>query len=193
MITLQELKNIAISTHIPIMHDDTISAISKEITHHHCFEVLEIGTAIGYSSLALVAQHPHINITTLEKDITRYQEAIKYKQLLDTKNQITMVYGDAFDFMPSQSYDCIIIDGAKAANQRFFERFFPFLKPSGCMLIDNMDFHGAREVDNSHRSKQFQKMIAKLNAFEMWITHHEHVIVTKIKVGDGLLKITFKP
>lgn len=193
MMTLQELKGIAINTKIPIMHDDTLDAISKEIIAHHCFDVLEIGTAIGYSSLSLVAKHPHITIITLEKNQQRYIEAVKYKQELDVRGQIEMVYGDAFTYVPSRTFDCIIIDGAKASNQRFFEHYFPYLKPTGCILIDNIDFHGARETDISHRSKQFKKMIAKLNAFEHWILQQEFVCVTKLNVGDGLLKITHKP
>lgn len=193
MMTLQKLKEIALITDIPIMHDDTLLAISKEITLHHCFSVLEIGTAIGYSSLSLAHLHPQLSITTLEKDEDRYGEAIRYQAMLDTRHQVTMICGDAFEFVPSQLYDCIIIDGAKASNQRFFQRFIPFLKASGVMLVDNIDFHGAREADVSHRSKQFRKMIHKLNAFEAWIMNHQHVHVTKINVGDGLLKITHKP
>jgi predicted O-methyltransferase YrrM len=190
--TLQELKQLALITDIPIMSDETIEAISKEITVHHCFSVLEIGTAIGYSSLSLAHLHPNLKITTLEKDEDRYEEAIKHKAILDTNNQIEMLCIDAFEFIPSQLYDCIILDGAKASNQRFFQRYFPFLKHSGCMLIDNIDFHGARAEDIEHRSRQFKKMIHKLNEFETWIMGHQNVNVVKMNVGDGLLKITHK-
>jgi len=190
---LQDLKQIALITDIPIMSDDTIEAISKEITLHHCFSVLEIGTAIGYSSLSLAHRHENLTITTLEKDEDRYEEAVKYKSLLDQGNQIKMICIDAFEYLPNQMYDCIIIDGAKASNQRFFQRFFPFLKPSGCMLIDNIDFHGARDEDIQHRSRQFKKMIHRISEFESWINQHAHVNVEKLDVGDGLLKITHKP
>jgi predicted O-methyltransferase YrrM len=191
--TLQELKQLALLTDIPIMSDETLEAISKEITLHHCFSVLEIGTAIGYSSLSLAHKHPNIKITTLEKDEDRFEEAIRHKAVFDERNQINMICIDAFEFIPSQLYDCIIIDGAKASNKRFFQRYFPFLKQSGCMLVDNIDFHGAREEDIEHRSRQFKKMIHKLNAFESWITEHQNVDVVKMNVGDGLLKITHKP
>jgi predicted O-methyltransferase YrrM len=190
--TLNDLKQIALITDIPIMSDETINVISKEIALHHCFTVLEIGTAIGYSSLSLAHLHPHLQITTLEKDEDRYEEAIKYKALLDHHNQVEMICGDAFDFVPKHMMDCIIVDGAKASNQRFFKRFFPFLKSSGVMLIDNIDFHGVRQEDINHRSRQFKKMIHKLNAFEQWIMDLEHINVEKIDIGDGILKITHK-
>jgi predicted O-methyltransferase YrrM len=191
--TLQELKQCALITDIPIMSDETIEAISKEIAVHHCFSVLEIGTAIGYSSLSLAHSHPHIHITTLEKDEDRYEEALRHKAILDPRNQVNMILVDAFEYIPSQYYDCIILDGAKASNQRFFQRYFPFLKQSGCMLIDNIDFHGARTEDIDHRSRQFRKMIHKLNEFESWIMEHQNVDVVKMNVGDGLFKITHKP
>jgi predicted O-methyltransferase YrrM len=192
MITLQDLKQIAFITDIPIMSDETIDTISKEISIHHCFSLLEIGTAIGYSSLSLAHLHPHLKIVTLEKDEDRHLEALKYKQHIDHRNQVTMICQDAFEYVPQHLMDCIILDGAKASNKRFFQRYFPFLKSSGVMIIDNIDFHGEREQDINHRSRQFRKMIHKLSAFEEWIMSLEHIHVEKINVGDGLLKITHK-
>lgn len=192
MITINDLKQIALITDIPIMSDETIEAISKEIVLHHCFTLLEIGTAIGYSSLYLAHLHPHLTIVTLEKDEDRYLEALKYKKQLDDRNQVTMICQDAFEFIPHLMVDCIILDGAKAANLRLFQRFFPFLKSSGVMIVDNMDFHGARSQDISLRSRQFKKMIHKLSTFEAWIMNQKHLNVMKIHVGDGLLKITHK-
>ena len=189
---LNNIKANALAKNIPIMSDDTLAYLIDSIDRHYVKDVLEIGTAIGYSSLSIAYHCPEIHIDTLEKDETRYQEALKNKALLDLK-QVHMICADARTWLVDKFYDVIIIDGAKGQNQLFFDRYFPFLKQDGIMFVDNMYFHGfVKAMPQGKTKRNLRQMVNKIAKFEAYVHALNHIQVELVDVGDGLLKITRK-
>lgn len=189
---LNKIKANALAKNIPIMSDDTLAYLIDSIDRHYVKDVLEIGTAIGYSSLSIAYHCPEIHIDTLEKDEARYQEALKNKALLDLK-QVHMICADARTWLVDKFYDVIIIDGAKGQNQLFFDRYFPFLKQDGIMFVDNMYFHGfVKAMPQGKTKRNLRQMVNKIAKFDAYVHALKHIQVELVDVGDGLLKITRK-
>ena len=109
--------------------------------------VLEIGTAIGYSSIMMALANPNVKITTIERDRDRYLEAIKNVKKFDLEDRITLIFNDALDVKIEDKFDLVFIDAAKGQNIKFFEKFSNNINKEGFIITDNMDFHGLVDKD----------------------------------------------
>ncbi len=189
---IEIIKNQAILDNVPIMSDETIEVICNQIEIHHYRDILELGTAIGYSSLMIAKQCPWVKIDTIEKDPQRHEAALKNKTMLDD-DQITMILHDAKTWPITKFYDLVIIDAAKAQNKALFERVFPFVKDRGMVIVDNMDFHGhVLNIPKVKNRRNLRQMVEKIAAFKVWIASQEHLVSKMIDVGDGLMIIQRK-
>ena len=189
---LIELKNIAIKQNIPIMSDETIQTISRAALSYSNTNILELGSAIGYSALSLAHLDPSCRIVSIEKDNRRHQEALTNQAMLQD-SQVTFVLADAKTYIPNQFFDVLIIDASKASNSEFFTRYFPYVKENGVVFVDNMDFHGFVEnVPTGSRKRNLRRMVLKIKAFHDWINSQDHLSIRFHQVGDGLLEIRRK-
>ena len=116
---IRELKAHADENNVPIMMDGSINYISNFIIKNKIKNVLEIGTAIGYSAIMMALSDPNVKITTIEKDEERYLEAVKNIKKFNLENRITLMFNDALEVKLSDTFDLIVIDGAKGQNQNF--------------------------------------------------------------------------
>ena len=74
---INEIRAYAKEEKVPIMMDDGLKFLIEYIAKNKIQSVLEIGTAIGYSSIMMALSNPSITITTIERDEKRYLEALK--------------------------------------------------------------------------------------------------------------------
>lgn len=189
---LETIKNQSLLDNIPIMSDETLKVIAQLIQDNHVLNVLEFGTATGYSSLSLARFCPWVFIDTLEKDEERYQKALENKQVLSDK-QVTMILADAKTWPLTKFYDLVIIDAAKAQNQFLFERVLPFVKPRGIVVIDNMKFHGhVASIPQGKNKRNLRQMVSKIARFDEFINEQTYLESKRVDVGDGLLIISRK-
>lgn len=189
--TLNQIRDEALDQSVPIMSDHSIEFIARVASRFSCMKILEIGTAVGYSSLKLLSLLPEVHITTIERDEERYRQAIEHIQMLKAEDAITALRMDAFDYVPDEWFDLLIIDGAKAQNQAFFDRFFPFVSKRGVVIVDNIDFHGHVSLSNSlgNDRRNLRQMVQKIAKFEQYIYSREDLLVEKVDVGDGMMVI----
>ena len=120
---IREIKKYAIDNKVPIMVDDGIDFLTTFIIKNQINSVLEIGTAIGYSSIMMALANPNLKITTIERDRDRYLEAIKNIKKLELEDRITLIFNDALEVNIEDKFDLIFIDAAKGQNIKFFEKF----------------------------------------------------------------------
>ena len=146
MKSFYELEEYALVKDVPIMQKEGIEYLIDELNKRNAESVLEIGSAIGYSSLMMATHVKGLHVDTIERDDTRYQEAVVNIHDFNQEDNITIYHEDALEFddtlLNHAPYDCLFIDAAKAQYQRFFEKYVPYLKEDGFVLVDNLDFHG---------------------------------------------------
>ena len=184
---IKELKEYAIEENIPIMQDDGIEFLTNFIIKKQLKNILEIGTAIGYSAIMMAKTSGDIHITTIERDETRYMEALKNIKKFNLEDRITLIFNDALNVKLEGEFDLIFIDAAKGKNKDFFEHFEANLSLDGYIITDNMDFHGyvaMKEEDIS--SKNILGIVRKIKDYTYFLENHMLYKTTIYKIGDGI-------
>ena len=180
---INDMERFAKLKNVPIMQKEGIDYLISFIKEHDVKSVLEVGTAIGYSTIMMgdVVN----NITSIERDIERYNTAIKNVELSGLKN-ITLIKGDALDVSVDGKFDLIFIDAAKGKNKEFLEKFKSNLSENGYIIIDNMGFHGLVGKSETIEKRRLRSLVRKIENFIKYMEEQTEFKVTKIDKGDGL-------
>lgn len=182
---IKEIEEYGIKNNVPIMSEDTIETIKNIITVNEFHTILEIGTAIGYSTICFASTPGVTNITSIERDPIR--SAIAFNNVKESGlNNITLRHTDALNIELNDKYDLIIIDAAKSQNMKFFNKFKENLNEDGIIIIDNLSFHGYVNMTERIKSRNLRQMVNKIRKFIDFLNNNEEFTVKYIEVGDTL-------
>src|SRR5690625_3269613 len=175
-----EMEKHALEDRIPIMEPISMNFLLQMVRMIKPKRILEIGTAIGYSALMMHSAYQKAQIVTIERDPSRYKDALQYIENANKQNQIKVVLGDALEElkefrMHETMYDLIFIDAAKSQYKRFFELSNPLLNKDGIIVSDNVLFKGyvAKQTGVSNR---FSKIAKKIHHYNEWLVNHPDFI-----------------
>ena len=164
IIEIQKIKRYAEENNIPIMQDEGIDFLVSYIAKKNIKNILEIGTAIGYSAIKMALVSSDIHVTTIERDEVKYLEALKNIKKVGLENRITLMFNDALNIELTDEYDVIFIDAAKSKNIDFFNHFEKYLSKNGVIITDNMGFHGYVEMNEDEiPSKNIRGIVRKIS------------------------------
>lgn len=186
---LNELREYGINNNVPIIKNDGLALLLSIIRLKNVKRVLEIGTAIGYSSISMALENEDIYIDTIERNEKMYQQAVKNINDFELEKRINVIFSDALevDEKSLAYYDLIFIDAAKAQYIKFFEKFTPNLLPGGVVFTDNLLFHGLEEVPREEiESKNVRALVRKIDRYNNYLKDIEGFKTTFIEVGDGV-------
>lgn len=196
MKSFEEIEIDAQYRNIPIMQKEGILFLISQLEDIQAFSCLEIGSAIGYSSMMMATYLPHLHIDTIEINENMYQEACRNIQDRQLSDRIHIHFSDALIFDESllqyAPYDCLFIDAAKAQYQKFFEKYIPFVKEKGIVIVDNLDFHGMIYDIDHIKNRNTKQLVKKIKRFKDWIFNHDDYDVTYYHIGDGICIIKRK-
>lgn len=173
---------------VPIIEKKSIAYIMKFIKDHNIKNILEIGSAIGYSTILMANAAEDVSVTTIERDETRYMECLKNVKNCGMDKKIQVVYQDALDVnLPGDCrYDLIFIDAAKGQYTKFFEKFKYFLSDNGYIITDNINFHGYVGHSDEIESKNLQSLVKKIEGYIEFLQTNPEFDTTFFDIGDGL-------
>lgn len=183
---LRKMEKYADEKGIPIMEKDGIKFLTEFIKLNNVKNILEIGTATGYSAVNMALVDSEITVTTIERDKDRYIKAVKSIKELNLDSRITLILADALDFNTSEQYDLIFIDAAKSQYTKFFNKFSNNLKQRGFIITDNINFHGLTNSDKSKMSRNLRGLITKLEKYINFLNDNEEFKTRFFNVGDGI-------
>lgn len=184
---IDQIKEYAIANNVPIMSESGIRFLTNYIKNNNIKDILEVGTAIGYSAIMMAIVSEDVHITTIERDEKRYLEAIKNVKKMDLEDRIHLIYKDAFDVKLNDKFDLIFIDAAKAQNTKFFEKFVYNLNNNGTVITDNMNFHGLVLKDESEiESRNLRQLVRKIKNYKKFLENNSKYRTNFIEVGDGI-------
>ena len=183
----EQLRNYAEKHNVPIIKRDSLVLIQGLLNIIDAKDMLEIGTAIGYSALSFVSSKLDLHVDTIERNELMYQEATKNVQILNKQDQVNIIFGDALevDNNSLKKYDVIFIDAAKAQYQKFFDKYAPLLKDNGIILTDNIIFHGC-VAEQENLSKNVRSMVKKIDMYNHYLNTLVYYNTYYIDSGDGL-------
>lgn len=185
---IKKIKEEALENNVPIIQDESLEVINSIISKRRVNKILEVGTAVGYSSICFGQNPSVVQIDTIERNEQMYQKAISNITATKMNEIINVHFGDALTIDISNfsnDFDLLFIDAAKAQSRKFFERYSSLLKPDGIIIVDNILFHGVKETDENI-SKNLKSLIKKINLFVEWLKQNEEYETIFFEGGDGL-------
>ena len=182
-----EMERYAKDYNVPIIEKESIAFIMKFIKENNIKDILEIGSAIGYSAILMASVSDKITVTTIERDDTRYMECLKNVKKCELEKRINVVCQDALEMnLSGVSYDLIFIDAAKGQYTKFFEKYKYFLKPGGVIITDNLKFHGHVGNRNNIASRNLKQLVGKIENYIDFLKNNDEFETKFYDVGDGL-------
>ena len=183
-----EMEEYAKENNIPIMQKDGIAFLMKYIKNNEIKNVLEIGSAIGYSAILMASSGADVKVTTIERDEVNYLECIKNVKKCNFESKVNVVFQDALEvnLADGTQYDLIFIDAAKGQYQKFFEKFQYFLASNGVIITDNLKFHGYVGKSEEIESKNLKQLVKKIENYIEFLKNNEEFETKFYDVGDGL-------
>lgn len=183
---IEEIELYAKENNIPIMLKDGINYLCNYIKENNIKDILEIGSAIGYSSIMMALVNNDINIVTIEKDFARYSVALNNINKFNLENRITILNEDALQSNIDKKFDLIFIDASKGNNINFFNRYKNNLKDNGVIITDNLSFHGLVEDESKIKTKNQRGIVRKIKLFLDFLDNNTSYLTTYIPVGDKI-------
>ena len=184
---LEIIKQKALEEHIPIIMDDTLEVIEKELKSNPPKRILEIGTAVGYSAMCF-SEFLDVNgkIDTIERDEERVKEAkINIKQV-GVEEKINIYEGDAVEILPTlnEKYDMVFIDAAKGKYPFFLQQALRMINENGIIFADNILYKGYVMSDyNKHKQRT---AVRNLREYIKQVSENPNLETEILEVGDGL-------
>ncbi|MBO0479268.1 O-methyltransferase [Vagococcus fluvialis] len=191
--TLGEIQAQATIDNVPIIPNETASFLRFFLKQIKAKNVLEVGTAIGFSaSLMLDAMGEGSHVTTIDRFDVMIKKAKANFEKLGVQEQVTLLEGDAKEVLPTLEgpYDFIFMDSAKSKYIEFLPECLRLLKVDGVLMIDDVFqagtiMHDIKEIPRSQRT-----IYRKLNELYDVVLNHEDLTVTILPLGDGVLMIS---
>lgn len=186
MNSIIELKKYAKENHVPIILDEGLDFLLETIKKYNVKDVLEIGTAIGYSAINMALLGTAV--TSIERDPKMYEQAILNVKDFNLADKIEIIFNDALTpNLVSKEYDLLFIDAAKGQYEKFFNLYTPYLRKGGIVVCDNMNFHELTKVEDlTTLSRGVRGLVKKLNSFKTFLKNNDDYKTTFYEIGDGM-------
>ena len=185
---LAEMKEYGEAKHVPIINAQGLRVLTDTVARKKPRRVLEIGTAIGYSTLHIAANSAaDVEIVTLELSDERADEAEGFIARSRFAGQIAVVRGDAGENILRQSgrFDLVFIDAAKGQYPDYFRKVYPLLTEDAVVIADNVLFRGyVRGTEPVPR--RFRTIVKRLREYISMVTENEGFRTEIHEDGDGL-------
>lgn len=181
-----EMENFAHENNVPIVTKEVAEYLKFIVKTHKVKNILEVGTAIGYSGILMAKEivEQDGKLYTIEIDEERYnqaQENIKKSGL----SNIVSIKGDAVEEIKKieENFDFVFIDASKGHYMDFFEDSIKLLNKSGIIFIDNIMFRGYLYKEYP---KRFKTIVKRLDSFIDSLYKREDGDFVLLPFGDGV-------
>lgn len=173
---------------VPIISSDVARFIEVLLRVKQPKKILEIGSAIGYSSLIMM-KASDADIVTIEKDEDTYKILLNNLKKYGALNRIKAINADAIQALKhmdsSELYDFCFIDANKSQYMEYLDLVYNMSSDDALILIDNVLFRGypAKDEDN----KRYRTIIRNLKEFIAEVKTDKRFKASLLTVHDGLL------
>ena len=173
---------------VPIMLDDGMDFLLAYIREHENIrDILEIGTAVGYSSIKMAQIRWDMQIDTLEINPHMAKQAVRNIQSFGLQDRIHVHLMDGMQFETEKIYDLIFVDAAKSQYRRYMEHFLANTVSGSVFIFDNLAFHGIVDDESLSTNRSTIQMMHKIRKFREHLLKDERFITEYYPdIGDGI-------
>lgn len=184
---LQDLRRFAQEHKVPVILKDTESLLLNLLKIKEPYNLLEIGTAIGYSACCF-ADGCGCRVVSLESDEKSFDAAVSNVKNLGFDDKIDLILGDARDIIPklSEKFDVVFIDAAKSHYREFWDMVIPICNDDALIICDNILMKGMTAFDGYDKARRYKTSIRKMREFVKYITDLDYADTCVLAVGDGV-------
>jgi len=186
---LEELEIYAKETDVPIIRKEMQNFLKFILQMQKPMDILEVGTAIGFSALLMSEYAPDgCKITTIEKYEKRIPLAIDNFKKQNKQDAITLIEGDATDVLKSLegTYDMIFMDAAKGQYIHFLPDILRLLKKGGLLISDNVLQDGDVMESRYAVTRRNRTIHARMREYLYELTHMDEMTTCILPLGDGV-------
>lgn len=185
---MEEIKKYAYDNKVPIILDDGLTFILNKIKELNIKNILELGSAIGYSAINMAKVNNDIKIVTIERNPEMFLIAKQNINKHNLENSIKIINKDIDDYDTDEKFEMIFVDAGKAHYLKYLEKFSKNLKKDGIMIFDNLNFHDLVYNIDGIKNKNKKRLAKKLKHFYDSVMNDVRYQVDFYKeVGDGIL------
>ena len=181
---IEKMEEYASKNYVPIARKVNIEYLQNLIINEKLYNILELGSAIGYSAICLASVSENVKIKTIERNEELYNIALNNIKEANLLDRIEIINDDIFNVDIIGEYDLIFIDAAKAQYMKFFEKIKGNLSDKGVIVSDNIDLLDLQKLTDSKKSK---KLVEKMKVYKEHILSLSEYNSEYIDVGDGFI------
>ena len=188
---LKELEDFARKENIPIIPHETVAYFRFLMETMQPKNILEIGTALGFSALLMAQHSPESKITTIDRNPEMIGFAKANFAKFDNRQQIRLLEGDAVDVLSTltESYDFVFMDSAKSKYIIFLPEILKHLEVGGVVVLDDI-FQGGDVAKDIMDVRRGQRTIYRglQRLFEATLDNPS-LTASLVPLGDGILML----
>jgi predicted O-methyltransferase YrrM len=184
---MTEMEDVAERDSVPIVHWETgrfLAALCRALDPR----VLEVGTAIGYSTLHMAEQVSEGRIVTLERDPDRAAQARGYLERGGVAERVELVEGDALETIGGLSgpFDLLFVDASKGEYRRYIELAEPLLSERCVLVVDNLLMEGEVALPEGADTEWNPDSLSSARKLNAELLQSERWLACVLPVGDGI-------
>jgi predicted O-methyltransferase YrrM len=184
---MAEMEEVAERDSVPIVHWETgrlLAAICRAMDP----VVLEVGTAIGYSTVHMAEQLERGRVVTLERDADRAEQARGYFERAGVADRVELVEGDARETIAALEgpFDLLFVDATKTEYRDYIELAEPKLRDRALLVVDNLLMGGDVAAPPGAETRWAEDSLASAWALNTELVGGGAWLGCVLAVGDGI-------
>ena len=184
---LEDVRRAAFAREIPVAGDETLAFLMTQTAACGANKILELGTAVGTTAIAMACACPNAKIITVERDENFYKEALANFKKCGVSERVEAVCGDAGEIIAELdgAFDFIFMDCAKVQYIKYLPRLKQLLAHGGVLAADDVLLYGWASGETEVPKKR--KMLAQhIEEYLYAVSHDSELLTCVLKVGDGI-------
>ncbi len=181
------LRTEALARGIPVADDETLNFLLLTLEMVKPTRILEIGTAVGLSAVAMLLACPDARLTTMELEEERYVEAKKNFVDFGVESRVNAYMGDAGEIlaMMDGEFDFVFLDGPKAQYEKYLFDLKRLMKKGAVLFADDVLLYGWVSGEEETPQKR-RSIVEKIRSYLDTVTKDKDFITSVLNVGDGV-------
>ena len=179
----------AIADEVPIIRKEMGNLLKVLLQLVQPERILEVGTAVGYSSILMSENMPqNCKITTIENYDKRIPVAKNNFKRAGKEDVITLIEGDALEVLKTLDgpYDFIFMDAAKGQYINYLPDIKRVLRKGGLLISDNILQEGEIVESRYAVTRRNRTIHARIREYVYELTHSEDFVTYIVPIGDGI-------
>lgn len=186
---IEKIEQEALASYVPIIRKETQSFLKVLLMMKKPVQILEVGTAVGFSAILMSRYMPEEgHITTIENYEKRIPIARNNFKRAGVEEQITLIEGDALEVMKTLDgpYDFIFMDAAKGQYIHYLPEVLRLLLPGGVLVSDNILQDGDVLESRFAVERRNRTIHSRMREYLYELKHREELQTSILPLGDGV-------